>query len=131
MDVTDDEQRRQNLAEEVITSYFAREIDAANEKAMDAVGSAGAEDRRAAALQARSNQELWHAHRNLDNDTAQTVARSVLEEVEEAEKLVIYAGALLKDVERHGEARQKAAVTRQWLCDQGYDIPDYEREPGL
>ncbi|WP_331739634.1 hypothetical protein OG613_44160 (plasmid) [Streptomyces sp. NBC_00015] len=55
----------------------------------------------------------------------------VLEEVEDAEKLVIYAGALLKDVERHQEARQRAAVTRQWLRDQGYDIPDHEREPGL
>ncbi|GCB43908.1 hypothetical protein [Streptomyces sp. NL15-2K] len=129
--MTDDEQRRDNLAQEVITACLTRELDAANEQAMDAVGSEDAENRRAAARQAKERLELWRTRRSLDNETAQAVAQAVLEEVEDAEKLVIYVGALLKDVERHQDARQRAAVTRQWLRDHGYDIPDYEREPGL
>ncbi|MEV6403912.1 hypothetical protein AB0M58_13335 [Streptomyces bobili] len=129
--MTDDEQRRENLAQETITAYLARQMDAANDKAIDAVGSEDAEDRGAAARQAKGRLDLWESQRGLDAETAQATAWAVLEEVEDAEKLVIYAGALLKDVERHQEARQRAHVTRQWLRDQGYDIPDYEKEPGL
>jgi hypothetical protein len=129
--MTDDEQRRENLAKETITAYLTRQTDAANEKAIDAVRSEDAEDQGAAARQAKVRLELWETQSSLDAGTAQAVAWAVLEEVEDAEKLVIYAWALLKDVERHQEARQRAAVTRQWLRDQGYDIPDYEREPGL
>ncbi|MFD3537030.1 hypothetical protein [Streptomyces sp. NPDC058661] len=51
--------------------------------------------------------------------------------MEEAENLVIYAGALLKGIEPQAETRQKAFLTREWLRDQGYDIPVYEKQPGF
>ncbi|MFD3537029.1 hypothetical protein [Streptomyces sp. NPDC058664] len=51
--MTDDKQRRENLAKGVITAYLTRQMDAANEKAMDAAGTAEAHAEDDAARQAR------------------------------------------------------------------------------
>lgn len=98
---------------------------------MDAVGSQEADAQRRKAQQARERLELWQTECGLDSDTAQAVARAVLEPVEDAHNLAMRSGEV-PDVDRSQEIRQTAAVTRYWLRDvKGYDIPDYEREPGL
>lgn len=76
---------------------------------------------------AKEKVERWQADDLLDAETAAAVATAVLEPMEDAHTLAMHSGHV-PDVEESQEIRRRAAVTRQW---QGYDIPIYNREPGL
>lgn len=129
--MTDDEQRRADLAQQAITDFLTREVDRANERAMDAASAPEAGDRKAEARQARVRAERWQSERALDSDTVHAVSDRLLEEMEVAQVLAVQYAEEHADTDPYFDARQKAAVTRQWLRDQGYDVPVYETEPGL
>ncbi|MGX1886491.1 hypothetical protein [Streptomyces sp. NPDC055287] len=122
------EEERARLAQQVITEYLTQELNAADEHAMNAVGTPEAQARSSAARQARDRLEHWQTRRLLDIETARAVAHADLEPMEDAHTLAMHSGEI-PDVDEAQEIKARAAVTRYWLRDvEGYDIPDY---PGL
>lgn len=94
------------------------------------MGSPDAEARAQAARLAKERVQRWQADDRLDAETAAAVAVAVLEPMENAHKLAMHSGHV-PDVGKSQEIRRRAVVTRHWLREQGYDIPTYDKEPGL
>ncbi|MCX4834320.1 MULTISPECIES: hypothetical protein [unclassified Streptomyces] len=125
------EEERARLAQEVITKHLTQEVNAADEQAMNAVGTLEAQALSSAARQAKVRLRRWQAESLLDVDTAQAVARAVLQPMEDAHTLAMHSGEVM-DVAESQEIGRRAAVTRYWLRDvEGYDIPDDSRHRGL
>ncbi|WP_406178078.1 hypothetical protein [Streptomyces canus] len=125
------EDERADLAREVITEYLTQACNAANEHAMNAVGTPEAPARSGAARTARGRLKRWQTECLLDVDAARAVARAVLGPMTDADTLAMHSGEIA-DVNESQEIGRRAAVTRHWLRDvEGYDIPDDLRYPGL
>ncbi|MFC7994428.1 hypothetical protein ACFUV2_34700 [Streptomyces pilosus] len=66
----------------------------------------------------------------MDEDTVVEVSDAFLQVMEDGSTLVMRTGGG-GDADTYLELRQRAAVTREWLRNQGYSVPDYPKEPGL
>ncbi|MFF9819689.1 hypothetical protein [Streptomyces sp. NPDC014006] len=72
----------------------------------------------------------WLKEQQLDEDTVAEVSDEFLQAMEDSYTLVVHPGGD-GNADTYFELRQRAAVTREWLRDQGYSVPDYPKEPGL
>ncbi|WP_221355427.1 hypothetical protein [Streptomyces beigongshangae] len=128
--MTPDEQRRAKLAQVAITSYLGDRLTAAKRNAELAVGTPDADQRQTELQQASDRLTRWLKDQQLDEDTVREVSDAFLQAMEDGYTLVMRTGGG-GDADVHSTLRQRAAVTRDWLRDQGHDVPDYPKEPGL
>jgi hypothetical protein len=77
--------------------------------------------------QASDRLSRWLKDRQLDEDTVIEVSDAFLQAMEDGYTLVMHGG----DADTYLKLRQRAAVIREWLRDQGYSVPDYPKEKGL
>ncbi|MCX4740788.1 hypothetical protein [Streptomyces antibioticus] len=128
--MTPDEQRRANLAQFAITSHLGDRLTAAKRNAELAAGTPDADQRRSEWQQASDRLTRWLKERQLDKDAVAELSDAFLQAMEDGYTLVMHTGGD-EEADTHLELRQRAAVTREWLRDQGYRVPDYPKEPGL
>lgn len=128
--MTPDEERRANLAKVAITAYLGEQLLVAKRSAEAAVGTDSARARETEWRQASDRVQRWNREQHLDDETVVQISGAFLQAMEDAYTLVQHSGEV-EDAEPHLDARQRAAVTREWLRDQGYDVPVYDKEPGL
>ncbi|WOT40559.1 hypothetical protein [Streptomyces coeruleorubidus] len=125
-----DEQRRAFLAQFAITSHLGDRLTAAKRNAELAVGTSDADERQTEWRQASDRLTLWLTERQLDEDTVGEVSGAFLQAMEDGYTLVKHTDGN-EEADTYLELRQRADVTRQWLRDQGYSVPDYPKEQGL
>ncbi|MFD5681453.1 hypothetical protein [Streptomyces bacillaris] len=128
--MTPDEQRRANLAQFAITSHLGDRLTEAKRNAKLAANTPDANQRQAEWRQASDRLTQWLKERQLDEDTVVEVSNAFLQAMEDGYTLVMHAGGG-GDADAYLELRQRAAVTREWLRDQGYSLPVYPKQPGL
>ncbi|MEV0449875.1 hypothetical protein [Streptomyces sp. NPDC050600] len=128
--MTPDEQRRADLAQLAITLYLGDRLTAAKRNAELAADAPDANQRRAKWEQASGRLTRWLGERQLDDDTVVEVSDAFLQAMEDGYALVMHSGEF-DDADQQLALRQRAAVTRDWLRNQGYDVPAYPKEPGL
>ncbi|MFH9352244.1 hypothetical protein [Kitasatospora sp. NPDC017646] len=132
--MTDDYQQREEwraaFAQQVITDCLGQWLRSANEAAVAAVGSEHAAESARLARQAKDKLTRWREKGDLRGDTAARIADAVVERMEHDQKNS-------PPPEEPDESfpcfdsGYRAAVTCQWLRDQGYDIPAYPGGPEL
>jgi len=128
--MTPDEERRAFIAQFAITSHLGDRLTAAKRNAELAVGTPDADQRQTEWRQASDRLTRWLKEQQLDEDTVGEVSDVFLQAMEDGRTLVMHtAGG--GDADMYLALRQRAAVTREWLRDQGYGVPAYPREPGL
>jgi hypothetical protein len=128
--MTPDEQRRAFIAQFAITSHLGDRLTAAKRNAELAVGTPDAEQRQTEWQQASDRLTRWLQEQQLDEDTVAEVSGAFLQAMEDGHTLVMHTGGG-GEADTYLTLRQRAAVTRQWLRDQGYRVPVYPKEPGL
>lgn len=128
--MTSDEQRRADLTQFAITAYLGDRLSAAKRNAEPAVGTQDADQRQTEWRQASNRLTRWLKERRLDEDTVVEVSDAFLQAMEDAYTLVMRTGEV-GEADTYFELRQRAAVTREWMRDQGYSVPGYPKEPGL
>jgi hypothetical protein len=128
--MTPDEQRRAFLAQFAITSHLGDRLTAAKRNAELAVGTPDAEQRQTEWRQASDRLTRWLKEQQLDEDTVVEVSDAFLQAMEDGYMLVMHTGGG-GEADTYLTLRQRAAVTREWLRDQGYGVPVYPKEPGL
>lgn len=127
--MTPDEQRRANLAQFAITSHLGDRLTAAKRNAGLPTGTLDAQ-RRTEWQQASDRLTRWLNERELDERTVAEVSDAFLQAMEDGNTLVMRIDGG-EDADTYLDLRQRAAVTREWLREQGYSVPNYPREPGL
>lgn len=128
--MTSDEQRRAFLAQFAITSHLGDRLTAAKRNAELAAGTPDADQRQTEWRQASDRLTTWLKERQLDEDTVVEVSDAFLQAMEDGYTLVMHTGGG-GDADTYLTLRQRAAVTRDWLRNQGYSVPVYPKEPGL
>ncbi|GGP79959.1 hypothetical protein [Streptomyces melanogenes] len=128
--MTPDEQRRASLAQFAITSHLGDRLTAAKRNAELAVGTPDADQRQAEWRLASERLTRWLQEQQMDEDTVVEVSDAFLQAMEDGYTLGMRTGGG-GDADTYLTLRQRAAVTREWLRDQGYGVPAYPREPGL
>jgi hypothetical protein len=128
--MTPDEQRRADDAQRAITLYLGDRLTAAKRNAELAADTSDTNQCRAQWEQASERLTRWLDERQLDDDTVVEVSDAFLQAMEDGYALVMHSGEV-DDADQQLALRQRAAVTRDWLRDQGYNVPAYPKEPGL
>ncbi|MEU9271964.1 hypothetical protein AB0E04_42160 [Streptomyces sp. NPDC048251] len=128
--MTPDEERRAFIAQFSITSHLGDRLTAAKRNAELAVGTPDADQRQTEWEQASDRLTRWLQEQQLDEDTVDEVSDAFLQAMEDGYTLVIHTGES-GEADSYLTLRQRAAVTREWLRDQGYGVPSYPKEPGL
>ncbi|MEE1758155.1 hypothetical protein [Streptomyces sp. SP18BB07] len=128
--MTPEGQRRAYLAQFAITSHLGDRLTAAKRNAELAVGTPDAHQRQTEWRQASDRLTRWLKEQQLDEDTVGEVSDAFLQAMEDGYTLVMHSGGG-GDADTYLTLRQRAAVTREWLRDQGYGVPVYPKEPGL
>ncbi|MFE0704962.1 hypothetical protein [Streptomyces sp. NPDC058872] len=126
--MTPDEQRRAGLAQRAITRHLRDQLTEAKRNAELATDAPDANQRRAKWEQASERLTRWLGERQLDADTVVEVSDAFLQAMEDGDALVMQSGEF-GDADQQLTLRQRAFVTREWLRDQGYDVPPYSKEP--
>ncbi|MGW2892614.1 hypothetical protein ACWDDN_46445 [Streptomyces griseoruber] len=128
--MTPDEERRAFIAQFAITSHLGDRLTAAKRNAERAVGTPDADRCQTVWRQASDRLTRWLQEQQLDEDTVSEVSDAFLQAMEDGYTLVMHTGEG-GEADTYLDLRQRAAVTREWLRDQGYRVPAYPREPGL
>ncbi|MFF9645524.1 hypothetical protein [Kitasatospora aureofaciens] len=132
--MTDDYQQREEwraaFAKQVITDCLGQWLRSANEAAVAAVGSEYAAESARLARQAKDKLTRWRERGDLGGDTAARIADAVVERMEHDEKTTPPREEADESFPSF-DSSYRAAVTCQWLRDQGYDIPTYPEDPEL
>jgi hypothetical protein len=128
--MTPDEQRRAFLAQFAITSHLGDRLTAAKRNAELAVGTPDAEQHQTEWRQASDRLTRWLKEQQLDEDTVVEVSDAFLQAMEDGYTLVMRTGGG-GEADTYLTLRQRAALTREWLRDEGYGVPVYPKEPGL
>ncbi|MGN9796240.1 hypothetical protein ACTMTU_34845 [Streptomyces sp. OZ13] len=128
--MTPDEQRRTYLAQFAITSHLGDRLTAAKRNAELAASTPDADQRQTEWRQASDRLTRWLEEQQLDEDTVVEVSDAFLQAMEDGYTLVMRTDGG-GDADTYLTLRQRAAVTREWLRDQGYGVPGYPKEPGL
>ncbi|MFI8423789.1 hypothetical protein [Streptomyces sp. NPDC085479] len=103
---------------------------AAKRNAELAASTPDANQYRAKKEQASERLTRWLGKRQLDDDTVAEVTDAFLQTMEDSYPLVMHPGEF-DDADQPSTLRQRAAVTRDWLRNQGYNVPVYPKQPGL
>ncbi|MFJ1878656.1 hypothetical protein [Streptomyces chartreusis] len=122
--MTPDEQRRADLVQFAITSHLGDRLTASKRNAELAAGAPDADQRKTEWRQASDRLHRWLAERQLDQDTVVEVSNAFLQAMEDGFKLVMHTGEG-GEADTYITLRQRAAVTRDWMRDQGYSVPVY------
>ncbi|MFE0640173.1 hypothetical protein ACFW2Y_00875 [Streptomyces sp. NPDC058877] len=125
--MTPDEQRRADLAQRAITRHLRDQLTEAKRNVGLAADAPDANQRRAKWEQASERLTRWLGERQLDADTVVEVSNAFLQAMEDGDALVMQSGEF-GDADQQLTLRQRAFVTREWLRDQGYDVPAYSKE---
>jgi hypothetical protein len=102
------EERRARIAGKVIAEHLERALSNAT----------GDEEEHAAERVAR-----WQDEQTVDDETARAIAEEVLQPLRDAEQLLAHPDAGAADADAVHQARYRAAATREWLREEGHDIP--------
>jgi hypothetical protein len=128
--MTPDEQRCADLAQFAITAHLGDRLTAAKRNAELAAGTPEADQLTTRWQQASERLTWWLGEKRLDDDTVVEISDAFLQAMEDGFSLAMHTGEV-SDVDQQLTLGQRAAVTREWLRDQGYNVPFYAKEPGL
>ncbi|WP_030231351.1 hypothetical protein [Streptomyces sp. NRRL S-350] len=124
------EEWRAAFAQQVITDCLGQWLRSANEAAVAAVGSEHAAESARLARQARDKLTRWQEKGDLGGDTAARIADAVVRKMENDEKSTPLPEESDESFPSF-DSGYRAAVTCQWLREQGYDVPTYPGRPDL